>query len=365
MDTADLPTLFTQSDLVLPEFLTVALTEQCNLACSHCWFEAGPNRSKIYAPEDSLRVLLREFVQLGGQGLRLTGGEPMLHPYWRELLGFAAGLGLEEIILQTNGLLLEEADIQLLTGYEPALLRIQISLDGAKPVTHEAVRGAGTFAPTLKVIERLVAAGLGLQVSLFFTEMQHNLAELPDLFDLAAALGVGEVTSGCLVACGRARDEQQIRPPQPEQYLALLDRYQRDENFRRHYEEFGCVAPIEWCRSDRPDGGGCSFVKTPYLTATGTLYPCLMCQADDYAVISVYQKGFRAALREGCDRWRELQKLSRRRVTELDECQQCSLLTRCAGGCMGRAWGSFGQFLVVEDRCQQRKAVDHWNKSAH
>jgi radical SAM protein with 4Fe4S-binding SPASM domain len=82
-----------------------------------------------------------------------------------------------------------------------------------------------------------------------------------------------------------------------------------------------------------------------------------MCHAPDYAVTEVFAKGLHAALREGVPRWSELQLLSRTRATSLSECQDCALRQSCAGGCMGRAWGSFGAFLVAEDRCGQRRLV--------
>ncbi len=354
---------FKQAGLSLPEILTISLTDACNLDCAHCWVEAGPCESAVQVSVENVRQVLNDFVRLGGTGIRLTGGEPLLHSGWLEILRIAEGLNLNKIILQTNGMLFSEADISDLCDLGLGNLQIQISLDGATAESHDLVRGEGAFKQTLKALWQLVGSGFGSQLAIFMTEMRHNLHELPDLFTLAAELEVGSVTSGCLVCCGRAAEDNLIMPPEPAQYLLLIDRFREDEAFRSHYEKIGCVAALEWCSTKNQPSGCCRFIETPYLTPQGLLYPCLMCQAEDYSISDVYGKGLVSALREGIPLWSELQTISRQRVSTLTECQTCHLLSSCAGGCMGRAWGSFGEFMRAEDRCQQRLNISHWSKN--
>ncbi len=348
---------FKQAELSLPEMLTISLTDACNLDCAHCWVEAGPCESAAQVSVEDVRQVLRDFVRLGGSGVRLTGGEPLLHPDWLELLGFAAEIGLDKIILQTNGMLFSPADLSALRELGLDNLQIQVSLDGATAESHDLVRGEGTFRQTLEGLKQLVRYGLGSQLALFMTEMRHNLHELPDLFALALELGVGSVSSGCLVRYGRAATDELIAPPEPEQYQPLLDRFRDDKGFRELYAKIGCVAAFEWCSARSQSSGCCRFIETPYLTAQGVLYPCLMCHAEEYSVADLFEKGFAAALCEGVPLWSELQSISRQRTAALPECQACELLSSCAGGCMGRTWGSFGDFMRTEDRCQQRRAI--------
>ncbi len=348
---------FEHAQLSLPEILTIAITDACNLDCAHCWVEADSCRSVAQVSVEDLRAVLSDFVRLGGSGVRLTGGEPLLHPDWLEILGFAAEIGLNKIILQTNGMLFSSEDLSALRELGLDNLQIQISLDGATAESHDLVRGAGAFRQTLAGLRQLVRYGLGSQLALFMTEMRHNLHELPDLFALAVELGIGSVSSGCLVRYGRAETDELIAPPEPAQYQPLLDRFRDDESFRELYAKIGCVAAFEWCSARSQSSGCCRFIETPYLTAQGVLYPCLMCHAEEYSVANVFDKGFVTALCEGVPLWSELQSISRQRTAALLECQACELLTSCAGGCMGRTWGSFGDFMRVEDRCQQRLAI--------
>ncbi|WP_020676764.1 radical SAM protein [Geopsychrobacter electrodiphilus] len=348
--------------LSLPETLTLAITSACNLSCAHCWVEAGESQPPP-VPGVVLRSLLRDFSRLGGSGLRLTGGEPLLHPDWLDLLGYAAELGLSRLILQSNGILFRAQDVTALKRLDLKHLQIQISLDGVNATTHDLVRGTGAYARTMRGIELLCAQGLGENIALFFTEMRHNLHELPELFLVADRLGVGSLSSGTLVRCGRARDDEVIAPPDPEQYLPLVEKYAEDSEFQQLYARLGRVAALEWshCESSQR---GCTFIKNPYLTATGVLYPCLMCHAEEYSVLGLFEKGLDLALREGAPLWSRLQQLSQGRATALPACQNCSLRQSCAAGCMGRAWGSFGAFLATDDRCQQRQAVMSWKEKS-
>ena len=362
MDPLNIASLFAQNKIFPPETLTIAITGACNLHCVHCWVDAGPSSATASVPTASIQQIIEEFAVLGGAAVRLTGGEPLLHPDWLELLRIVDRAGLQ-VMLQTNGMLFSTDNLQALQDLKLTHLSIQISLDGASATTHDLVRGEGAFEQTLQGLQRLVAAGFGQAVALFFTEMRHNLHELPDLLQLAERLGLGSVSSGSLVICGRAGEGASIAPPDPEQYQPLLELHRQDAQFRKLYAKLGRIAALEWCAGDNAQPG-CSFVKNPYLTATGVLYPCLLCHADNYSVAAVFEKGLAAALIEGVPLWSELQELSQQRVGAISACQSCALLKSCAGGCMGRAWGSFGEFLVAEDRCQQRQAVSRWKEKS-
>ena len=73
---------------------TFYLTEGCNLACRHCWiaptFQAG---EKTYPSldVDLFRSIISQAKTLGLGGVKLTGGEPLLHPRIGELIEIRQG----------------------------------------------------------------------------------------------------------------------------------------------------------------------------------------------------------------------------------------------------------------------------------
>jgi radical SAM protein with 4Fe4S-binding SPASM domain len=301
--------------------------------------------------------MVEGFALLGGEGIRFTGGEPLCHPDWLDLVRLARFLGYGEVSLQTNGMLFTERHAAVLAEHDFPGLKIQISLDGASAQSHDLVRGAGAFDIAVAGIGRLVRAGLGPRLSVFFTEMRHNLNEIPALFELCEDLGVASVATGSLVRCGRAAEGAAVGPAALHQYQRLLDHYEADPQFRALYAKCGTVAPLEWVRPDEHGSTGCTFVENPYLTPLGTLYPCLMCHVDAYAVSAVHQKGLPTAFAEGAPLWSSLLQLSRRRARSIPQCQVCPEARTCAGGCMGRAWGGGGDLMAADDRCELRRAI--------
>lgn len=349
-----------RAGLLPPRSLTVSITRACNLACGHCWVES-PVDAEPVSPE-ALHYVVDDFCALGGSELCFTGGEPLAHPRWVEILRDALGEPrLSSVGLQTNGTLLTREALDLLGGFPGKRLRVQVSLEGATGPTHDRVRGAGAFARVREGLERLAGAGLADRTTVAFTEMRHNLEELPEVLTLAAGFGVRAVASASLVRCGRAGAADVLEPPTPDQYRTLLDRYHCDQAFRVRADGLGRITALAWLRGlDRRRTEGCSFVESPYLTAEGSLYPCVLLHAEAYAGKDVFTRGFLPCVQAAIPRWAEARRISLHRLAELPECSGCSCGPWCAGGCMGRAWATQGELFRPEDRCNLRRAAASW-----
>lgn len=352
-----LSTAFRRAELTLPRILTLAMTDDCNLACSHCWVEARPQAVPVRVAALDMRRVLDEFAELGGEGIRLTGGEPLLHPDWLAVMEFASSLGFKQVELQTNAMLFCEDDVSALAKMAQPGLGIQISLDGATAQTHDLVRGSGAFDGTMEKLRMLVSAGLQDQVSLFFTEMEHNLADFPAVLALAEDLGLNSVASGTLITGGRAAGLSGLMPPTPQQYSALLDDYRTNTRFRELYAAMGTMAALEWWLADSAGESCCSLAENPYLTPQGKLYPCSLCHHDDFAVAGVYDRSLAEALLEGVSRWSALQACASLRAETIPKCAACPEKSLCAGGCVGRAWGSCADLMAPDDRCEIRRQI--------
>jgi SynChlorMet cassette radical SAM/SPASM protein ScmF len=168
------------------------LTEGCNLRCRHCWLEPPHQSEKRQYPAldpDLFRHILQQARPLGLTSVKLTGGEPLMHPQIGEILG---NLREEKLRfnMETNGVLctpeLARELVRSGLGY------ISVSLDGADADTHEWVRGVkGCFEAALDGIRNLVAAGIRPQV--IMTLMQRNVGQIEQLVRLAESLGAASV----------------------------------------------------------------------------------------------------------------------------------------------------------------------------
>src|SRR5450759_5333435 len=73
----------------------------CNLACRHCWIAPGFDpeaRGGRFIPLEYVEKAVREAKPLGLASVKLTGGEPMLHPRFREIVSFVAKEGVSMVM---------------------------------------------------------------------------------------------------------------------------------------------------------------------------------------------------------------------------------------------------------------------------
>ena len=209
-----------------------------------------------------------------------------------------------------------------------------------------------------------MAAGLGPRTVAAFTETRENFCELPHLLELLEELGVGRLVTGTLVQAGRAARNHALELPTPDQYRALLTCYHRDAAFKKRYHKMANIACLEWWLGKADSvSENCKCFETPYVTADGALYPCLMLPVEHLAVRNAHEGPSEELLIKAVSRWAGLPDLHLRRPAGLGLCQICSGKSHCAGGCMGRAHEATGDFMSVEDRCALRKAVYAWESN--
>jgi len=172
------------SEQVLPDRpiqLNIELTARCNLRCKMC-YRSYENPGQYRSGELSLatvKKLALEARDLGISSLWLTGGEPLLHPSFPEVLECLSKCGFLDFWLVTNGLLLDEATSRLIC--ESGITWLSISIDACTDLTYRRIRG-GSLAALKNNIEGFLRireeCGKGtplLRVS--FVQQEDNCAE--------------------------------------------------------------------------------------------------------------------------------------------------------------------------------------------
>jgi len=168
------------------------LTEGCNLRCRHCWIAPKYQSEGNSYPAldlDLFKSIIEQAKPLGLTGVKLTGGEPLLHPQIFEILEVIRKEDLS-LNVETNGVLCTpELAGKMVACKNPF---VSVSLDGADAETHEWVRGvAGCFEAALKGIQNLAKVGLRPQV--IMTIMRHNKNQMESLVRFAESSGAGSV----------------------------------------------------------------------------------------------------------------------------------------------------------------------------
>jgi radical SAM protein with 4Fe4S-binding SPASM domain len=164
--------------------LTLHLTERCNSRCISCDYWRHGERDVSLAV---VARLLPELRALGACAVLITGGEPLVHPQWREIAALLRSNGLR-LWLHTAGLaLLKHAD------RIPELFEfVTVSLDGANREMYAAIRGVDAFDRVCAGIRAIAASDA--HVSLRVTVQRANYRALPQLVDLARSLAVSQIS---------------------------------------------------------------------------------------------------------------------------------------------------------------------------
>jgi SynChlorMet cassette radical SAM/SPASM protein ScmF len=178
------------------------LTEGCNLACRHCWLapKFDPDGSKhAMLPQELFTQAIEEAIPLGLTGVKLTGGEPMLHPDFLAMLDFLQEKKLE-LTLETNGILLTPGIARAIAQQNNPF--VSVSLDGSDAATHDKIRGVkGAFAKSTAAIRILAENDLNPQV--IMSIMRSNTDQLEEVIGLAEQLGAGSVKFNIIQPTGR------------------------------------------------------------------------------------------------------------------------------------------------------------------
>lgn len=168
------------------------LTEECNLRCRHCWISPrleGAERPQSHLDSELLAAIIEQALPLGLSGVKLSGGEPLLHPKITEILRSLKAKNLR-LTLETNGVLCTRELADILSASGGAF--VSVSLDGADAATHEWVRGVGgCFDAALQGVRNLVEAGLKPQI--VYTLMRRNAGQMEEVVRLAEGLGAASV----------------------------------------------------------------------------------------------------------------------------------------------------------------------------
>ncbi|MCA1916240.1 radical SAM protein [Methanospirillum hungatei] len=200
-----------QKEINLPEgvpplfFFFLYLTSGCNLRCKHCWIDpsyASDNQVHgAYIPLNLLKKAVQEAKELGLCGAKLTGGEPMLHPQFQDVVSYLHSEGLR-LSMETNGTLITPELAQFMKEGDKVDF-ITISLDSPVPDIHDQFRGKkGAFQKALDGLDALVEAGY-TNCQVIMAVHKNNRDQMADLVKLATEHGAASVKFNPFIKSGR------------------------------------------------------------------------------------------------------------------------------------------------------------------
>lgn len=169
-------------------YLRLSVTDRCDFRCRYCMAEEMTflPRSEVLSLEE-LTTVARVFRRLGGDKLRVTGGEPLIRRDVMRLFQNLGDLGFADLSLTTNGARLAELARPLV---DAGVHRVNISLDSLQSARFRDITRTGDLDLVLAGIEAARQAGFR-RIKLNTVIMRHfNLDELIPLTRFALDRGM-------------------------------------------------------------------------------------------------------------------------------------------------------------------------------
>jgi len=168
--------------------LRISVTDRCNLRCTYCMPDEGMTflpRSMLLSFDEIVRVATVARA-LGVTSVRLTGGEPLVRRGLPELVSRLADVGLDDLALTTNGVLLAE---QAQALADAGLDRVNVSCDSLRAERFGTIRRRGDLSTVLRSMDAAEAAGLSpVKVNVVLLR-GHNDGEVLDFAAFARDTG--------------------------------------------------------------------------------------------------------------------------------------------------------------------------------
>jgi radical SAM protein with 4Fe4S-binding SPASM domain len=279
----------------------LGLTNDCNLACAHCY------RDTERVDHLSLADVRRVCDSLPIRAVNLGTGENGLHPDFRKILGELHARGLV-VTLTSNGY-----STSVLDGEElRSLGDVEFSLDFATESEQDAWRGPGNWRLVLGEMAR--ARRLGIGVTVVAVMMRTNYEKLQAIAGVAAAHG----------AAFRVNVYQAVKT---DAFSLTYDQFWA--GFRLLLE----ACPVAACSEplvravlglgSRARGCGCTTIR---VTPRGEVRPCVYWPKRSLTLADLERLGANVVRSAA---FTELDALP-------DACRGCPLVDVCHGGCASR-----------------------------
>ena len=264
-------------------YLRISLTERCNLRCFYCMPEEGIQLSEKESvlTHEEIIYIAKEFVKLGVNKIRLTGGEPLIKKNIEKIIRELANLPIQ-LGITTNGILLDK--------YLPLLKEcnvndINISLDTLDREKFNYMTRRDYFDRVLANIYQSIMQGFKVKINAVLIKGVND-SEIVDFIEFTKDKNLSFRFIEFMPFDGNKWDTSKVvtlddifkiinKHYQPEQLIKLEDKKNdTTKNYRiKGYKgSFGVISTVS-----NPFCDSCNRIR---LTANGNIKNCLFSSTE-------------------------------------------------------------------------------------
>ncbi len=307
-----------------PVNVTWEVTRVCNLQCGHCLSAGLRAEGEGELDWAQCRALIDELAAMEVFQVNFGGGEPFLRADFLDILGYCHERGITTCV-STNGTVLDEPLVDRLLDMA-APVYLQVSLDGARAGTNDAIRGRGTFERIMDGVALLSGRGYP-EFSLNMVVTRLNAGEIGQFDRLARGFGAKTRLSRFRpsgAGCGTWADLRLTRAQ-----LLQLSAFLGEHPDILTGDSFFALTP-----AGRRDLGltMCGAAKmTCAVAPDGSVYPCAFLCDPAFLAGNVTLEPLSAIFLSS-------PVLARFREIEPEACRGCDRFSVCHGGCPAVAY---------------------------
>lgn len=354
-------------DNVYARSIYLQITGRCNFNCLHC-FSAKDNAPLMSEMSlEQINRLLDEAKACGIKSATITGGEPLIHPHFYEIIKAFADRDMEIETIITNGYFLTQDVFDVLGPYGMNT-NFRISFDGIG--VHDEMRGIrGAEKATLKAIELVVKNGRELSINMQVN--RKTVESIPESLRLLDKMGVNETnlikTSDSPRWKLNSNGDNFTFGEFYEFCLNTVDVYSKED----HQMNIGiwllnCFNPKSVTtkysfpfaktkmRPEEDKAVACAdFNDKLFIGADGKVYPCLQLQGslDQHCIFlgNVFEEGVHSILQKDSKLSQFKNHTREERFAHNEKCDDCYYSRICSSGSPCMSFLLHGDMLALDD----------------
>jgi len=332
--------------------IQVEITGRCNMSCQHC---RAANQLRQDMPIEQIIKVIRFARQFSPnyKEVILSGGEPLMHRDFAEVLKQVRANGGDFITLTTNGSLLTKEHLALIKDLSFQRFVLSVSLDSLDPNKHDRFRAyRGAFLLAVNALRLVAESDLpNVIASMRSTIQASQISEMESMVNFAKNLGCKRVSFSAIHPAGKAIERNDLWMTR-EQKLAFLGEVYRLKSI---FPDLNVTTndPLKCLLRGTNDLGGegelvfdgCGAAAITFnVNSDGTMTPCALL---DIPMMNI----FPLSIEEITKNYQENQVVKDMLAMNLKgKCGFCQKKYQC-GGCRARALIQNGDYLEEDPHC--------------
>jgi len=330
----------------------IEITGRCNMSCQHC---RAANQHKKDMPIEQIIKIVQFARQFSPdyKEIVISGGEPLMHDDFANVLKQIRNNGGEFITLTTNGSILTPDHLALIRDLNFQRVVLSVSIDSLDPDKHDEFRAhKGAFQKAIDSLHLVAKSHIPKVITSMRSTIQSSqVGEMEKMVNFAKEIGCKRVAFSAIHPAGRAIERSDLWMTKEQKISFLQEVYRLKKIFPNlnvtTNDPLKCLlrGESEIGKSGEVIFDGCgAAVITFNVNSDGTMTPCALL---DIPMMNT----FSLSIEEITQYYRENPIV--RNMLEMNikgKCTSCQMKYQC-GGCRARALIQNGDYLQEDPHC--------------